>query len=169
MIMKKFMYSLLACVTFFLVFAVNVSAVSYKAGGECGKDLKWSLDYDGNLVIYGEGEMTNFGFWDYNSKGWGEYSSEIKTVTVEKGVTTLGRSAFESCKNLTTVKLPTTLKIIESDAFRNCASLSKINLPKGLEELGAYTFCGCSSLTSIQIPSTPLLKAALPAFLFLQM
>ena len=154
MIMKKFMYSLLACVTFFLVFAVNVSAVSYKAGGECGKDLKWSLDYDGNLVIYGEGEMTNFGFWDYNSKGWGEYSSEIKTVTVEKGVTTLGRSAFESCKNLTTVKLPTTLKIIESDAFRNCASLSKINLPKGLEELGAYTFCGCSSLTSIQIPST---------------
>lgn len=152
--MKKILYSLLACFTFFLIFSVNVSAASYKAGGECGKDLKWSLDYNGNLVIYGEGEMTNFGFWDYNSKGWRDYSSEIKTVTVEKGATTIGRSAFDSCKNLTTVQLPTTLKIIESDAFRKCTSLSKINLPKGLQELGSHTFYGCSSLTSIQIPAT---------------
>ena len=154
MIMKKFMYSLLACVTFFLVFAVNVSAVSYKAGGECGKDLKWSLDYDGNLVIYGEGEMTNYGLDDRNDKGWEDYASEIKAVIVEKGATTIGRSAFKECKNLTTVQLPTTLKIIESDAFRECTSLSKINLPKGLQELGGYVFYGCSSLSSIQIPST---------------
>ena len=154
MIMKKFFYSLLACVTFFLVFAVNVSAVSYKAGGECGKDLKWSLDYDGNLVIYGEGEMTNYGLDDRNDKGWEDYASEIKAVIVEKGATTIGRSAFKECKNLTTVQLPTTLKIIESDAFRECTSLSKINLPKGLQELGGYVFYGCSSLSSIQIPST---------------
>lgn len=152
--MKKFFYSMLACMAFFILFAVNVSAVSYKAGGECGRDLKWSLDYDGNLVIYGEGEMTNFGFWDYNSKGWKDYSSEIKTVTVEKGVTTIGRSAFEDCKNLATVQLPTTLRIIESDAFNGCTSLSKINLPKGLQELGSSTFEECISLTSIQIPTT---------------
>ena len=66
--MKKILYSLLACFTFFLIFSVNVSAASYKAGGECGKDLKWSLDYNGNLVIYGEGEMTNFGFWITTAK-----------------------------------------------------------------------------------------------------
>lgn len=154
MIMKKFMYSLLACVTFFLVFAVNVSAVSYKAGGECGKDLKWSLDYDGNLVIYGEGEMTNYDLGNHNAKPWEDYASEIKKVIVEKGVTTIGRYSFDECKNLTTVQLPTTLKIIDSDAFNGCTALSKINLPKGLQELGSGTFAGCSSLTSLQIPAT---------------
>lgn len=151
---KKMFSWLFAFVAVLLVFSTNVKAVSYKAGGECGKDLKWSLDYNGNLFIYGEGPMTNYGMWDYNDKGWSDYTNEIRTVTVEKGVTTIGRSAFWECKNLKTVKLPPTLDVIESDAFNRCTSLSSINLPNGLKELGSSVFEKCSSLTKIKIPET---------------
>lgn len=132
--------------------ARETNAESYKAGGDCGKDLKWSLDYNGNLYIYGTGEMTNYGTWDHNKKGWADYSSEIKTITFEKGATTIGREAFRSCNNLKTVKLPSTLTIIESEAFEDCSSLSKITLPNSLKELGSSTFEGCTSLTSINLP-----------------
>ena len=141
-----------------LILCVNitfkVSAESYKAGGNCGRDLKWSLDYDGNFVVYGEGDMEDYGFWDHTTKGWKEYSSDIKKVTVEKGVTSIGRSAFEDCENLTTVQLPNTLVLIDSYAFRECTSLNKINLPVGLKEIGSGTFQECTALEKIEFPKT---------------
>ncbi|MDO4338051.1 MAG: fibronectin type III domain-containing protein [Eubacteriales bacterium] len=152
--MKKRVSWFICLVAFLFVFSANVKAESYKAGGDCGTDLKWSLDYSGNLFIYGEGQMTNYGFWDYNKRGWGDYTSEIKKITVEKGATTIGRSAFSDCKNLTKVTLPSTVSIIESDAFSGCTALSSINLPEGLQEIGSGTFQDCISLTSIQIPKT---------------
>lgn len=149
--MKRVIKLWFAAAVLILLLAANVSAESYKAGGECGKDLKWSLDYNGNLYIYGEGPMKDGGF---NSNDWRAYGSEIQTVTVEKGATTIGKYAFYDCPNITTVKLPDTIRIIDSYAFQDCGKLSKINLPNGLKELGSGTFENCSSLTSIKLPPT---------------
>lgn len=149
--MKRVIKLWFAAAVLILLLAANVSAESYKAGGECGKDLKWSLDYNGNLYIYGEGLMKDGGF---NSNDWRAYGSEIQTVTAEKGTTTIGKHAFYDCPNITTVKLPDTIRIIDSYAFQDCGKLSKINLPNGLKELGSGTFENCSSLTGIKLPPT---------------
>ncbi len=132
----------------------EVSAESYKAGGDCGNDLKWSLDYNGNLYVYGTGAMWDFDVWDYRDPGWESYKDEIKTLTCEKGITSIGESAFSGCKNLKKVKLPVSLYTIDSDAFGGCTSLSSINLPKKLTTIGSGTFNGCTSLKSITLPDS---------------
>lgn len=58
----------------------DAEAVSNLAGGDCEKDLKWSLDYSGNLKIRGDGPMDHYGFWDYEAPGWKDYSDQIKTL-----------------------------------------------------------------------------------------
>lgn len=152
--MKKFFKTVLAALAMTLLFTISVSAESYKAGGDCGKDLKWSLDYNGHLFIYGTGAMSDFGVWDYTDKGWAPYTSEIKKITLEKGVTLIGNDAFKDCKNLTTVNLPSTLTYISSGAFSDCVSLSDITLPKGLKTIGSHTFSNCISLKNITLPNT---------------
>lgn len=150
---KKIMTILLLLAAVIVLHPADADADSYLAGGECGKDLKWSLDYNGNLKIWGDGSMDHYGTWDYASPGWKDYSDQIKTLTFEKGTTTIGRSAFSGCKNLKTVNLPSTLTIINSDAFSDCESLFNITLPKRLKELGSGTFEDCTSLTSINLPT----------------
>lgn len=149
---KKLLTLLLVMVAICALYTADAMAESSLAGGECGKDLKWSMDYNGNLKIWGTGQMDNYGFWDRKDPGWKQYSDQLKTVTFDKGATTIGREAFSDCKNLKKVTLPSTLTIIESDAFSGCTALSDITLPKKLKELGSGTFENCSSLTSINLP-----------------
>lgn len=41
-------------------------------------------------------------------------------------VTCIGNNAFADCSNMTSIKIPSTLKRIKAGAFKNCTSLSKI-------------------------------------------
>ena len=55
----------------------------------------------------------------------------------------------------TSIKFPSTLKIIESDAFVNCWRLSyPIVFPEGLISIGEMAFYGCDGIPSIELPST---------------
>lgn len=66
--------------------------------------------------------------------------------------TIIGASAFNACKNLTTIKLPNIITI-NNRAFYYCTSLSAINLSETLTTLGAFAFNTCSSLRNINITS----------------
>ncbi|MDO4337692.1 MAG: leucine-rich repeat domain-containing protein [Eubacteriales bacterium] len=147
--MKKILTWMLALIASVCFFSVSAKAESYVAGGDCGDDLKWSLDYDGTLFIYGEGEMNR-----YKASWRHEYGDKIKTVMFEKGATTISEDAFSGCKNLKKVTLPSTMKRIDDYAFLGCTSLESINLPEGLTSLGMAAFVNCTSLSKIQFPST---------------
>ena len=43
---------------------------------------------------------------------------------------------------------------IEGFAFEGCRSLTSINIPSSVTSIGGYAFSDCSSLTSINIPSS---------------
>ena len=79
-----------------------------------------------------------------------EFEGEI---TISEGITIIGSSAFYSCKNITKVNLPTSLKQIYEQAFRGTTNLKSISLPDGLEVLGSRAF-NASGITSIVIPGT---------------
>lgn len=146
--MKKITKILLAAAVLVLVFAVNVPAVSYKAGGECGEDARWSLDNDGNFRIYGHGEAVGW-------SEWRDYNKDIRTLTVEEGITALRSDyMFTGASSLTTVKLPGTLKMLGEGCFWDCTSLKTISLPNGLEKIEQIAFKNCTSLTNIEIPAT---------------
>lgn len=73
------------------------------------------------------------------NKDVGDYQfysiKSIEKVTVQNGVTTIGKSAFEYCENLVSVTLPETLKTIGSSAFFYCPSLKHLVIPSGVSVL----------------------------------
>lgn len=63
-------------------------------------------------------------------------------------------SLFYGCTNLTTIILPSSLKIIGIQMFHGCASLTSIVIPEGVTRIDNMAFYNCTSLTDITFPST---------------
>lgn len=80
--------------------------------------------------------------------------SALTTLELPKGITRLGRSAFEGQRRLRTIALPDSLCDIGEESFKNCSDLDQIDLPKQLHSIGAQSFAGCRSLRRINIPAT---------------
>ena len=66
----------------------------------------------------------------------------------------IGDESFHSCLNLSSIKLPSSLKKIGSSAFYNCESLKSIEIPHSVSFIGNSAFYGCKSLVSIEIPTS---------------
>lgn len=116
------------------------------ASGKCGDDLTWKLDGNGLLTISGTGAM-----WDYD---WGEtpwFSSGVKHIVVEKGVTRLGNNAFQvKDYNVQSVSLPEGLLEIGSWALPNLKQRD-LRLPESLTTIrdkGLY----CASAETLYLP-----------------
>ena len=116
------------------------------ASGKCGDDLTWKLDGNGLLTISGTGAM-----WDYD---WGEtpwFSSGVKHIVVEKGVTRLGNNAFQvKDYDVQSVSLPEGLLEIGSWALSNLKQRD-LRLPESLTTIrdkGLY----CASAETLYLP-----------------
>ena len=58
--------------------------------------------------------------------------TNISTITIPEGVTSIGDNCFNECKRLTSIHLPSTLKIICCCAFFN-TGISEITIPKRIK------------------------------------
>ena len=142
-------------------FAMNVEAAEIIYRGYCGgegdgKNLTWTLDRDGVLVIEGQGKMKD-GTWNEGRDEpmyWHKYSSDIYSVIIRNGVTSIGEEAFLFCGNIKSVFLPKTLTSIGNEAFEYCDKLSSIDLPESLTSIGNEAFNECESLKSIALPES---------------
>lgn len=76
----------------------------------------------------------------------------IETVTIDDGVKTIGDLAFQGCKKLTTVNLPTTLDYIGQQAFSN-TDIRSITVPYATE-MGKEIFYWCTNLKNIEFSSS---------------
>ena len=66
-------------------------------------------------------------------------------------VTSIGHSAFDHCRSLTSVTIPNSVNFIESGAFFDCSSLTSVTIPNSVISIGNEAFYHCSSLTSVTI------------------
>ena len=112
-------------------------------------NLTWALKTTGNLVISGLGEMNDFN--SYSTDAWRNYSSLIKTVTIEDGVTTIGDYAFYGCTSLTNIVIPDGVTTIGDRAFPNCTSSTRVIIGDSVTSIGDWAFVGCTSLTGIEV------------------
>ncbi len=97
--MKRFISIILCAILAFTAIPLAAFAAEEERNvvdsGVCGKqgdNLKWTLYDDGELVISGEGEMKNYRrVFDVP---WFLYYGQIKVVTVEEGVTSIGHNSL---------------------------------------------------------------------------
>ena len=118
--------------------------------GRCGTNLSWYLYSNGELVISGWGPMDDY---KYNTMPWNiaDNRSNIKTITIEHGVTSIGDYAFAACPNLTSVTMPSTVTSIGNAAFSACSSLYVLDIGKNVATIGMSAFSNCTSLTQVTL------------------
>lgn len=96
--------------------------------GSCGPNVTYTYVSSTNtLTIQGSGVMN-----DYKNSSdvpWYSYRSNIKTVVIENGVTSIGNSAFYGCSSLTSVNIPNGVTSIGDKAFTGCSKLKKVIVP----------------------------------------
>jgi len=147
--------------------------------GKCGDNITWQFDRaTGSLVLSGTGPMPSYN----TNTSWNVFhspfyrSAEIKSVTINEGITTVGNCSFSSCSQLSSVSIPDSVTEIGSgafnysgityfksgknvetiggDAFYSCKELTDVVLNEGLKTISGSVFHACSSLKRVTIPST---------------
>ena len=163
------------------------ATVTELASGTFGQGFRWTLDSGGLLTVTGEGDMPDFRYsWHDNEPSmqdrelapWESYINEIRSLRLEGGITSVGRSAFEEMRNLEAVDLgnhltsimaaafsgtglvsiefPETLEIIDVQAFAH-TRLTTVELPDSLQYLDREAFIRCPELVHVTIgPNTTL-------------
>ena len=144
--------------------------------GKCGDNLQWSLSSDGVLTIDGTGKMFDYNSVPpYNISPW-YHNTNITTLIVKEGVTSIGDYAFLGCYKISNISFPNSLTSIGYSAFDPCSGLTEITLPENLIYLGGYsltsgnfssisipigitsiekyTFANCKKLKSVSLPDT---------------
>ena len=69
-------------------------------------------------------------------------------------VTSIGKSAFFHCKNLTSVTIPDSVTSISDYAFLDCYGLTSITLSDSVTSIDEGAFASCCNLTSVNIPDS---------------
>lgn len=89
--------------------------------------------------------------YSYKYKGTMPKNTEI---TLNEGIVDIAGDAFEGQKDLISIYIPNSVKIIGPYAFYNCINLSNINIPNNLNIIYDYAFNTCKSISDIILPNT---------------
>lgn len=112
----------------YYIFSGNTATVTFSEEGDVKISNK--ADYEGDVVI----------------PSTVSYGNTVYTVTA------IGGCAFDGCKQLSSVEIPSTVTSIGVASFAQCIKLKEINLPHSLQAIASYAFRGCTGLTSVIIP-----------------
>lgn len=93
-------------------------------------------------------------YCDKNKSGALSIPESIIHNGVSLLITVIKGKAFYNCKDLTSITIPNTIKIIgtagnTSGAFENCSELKSIIIGKNVEYIGKYAFRTCKKLETI--------------------
>ena len=62
---------------------------------------------------------------------------------LEYVVTSLSEKCFDSCKNLTSITIPSSVTSLDDWCFYYCSGLTSITIPSSVTSLGDYCFYDC--------------------------
>jgi hypothetical protein len=78
----------------------------------------------------------------------------LTSLVIPSSVTNMGSQVFMYCTSLTSITIPSLVTSIGDNEFYCCTSLASITIPSSVTRIGYGVFVGCTSLTSINIPSS---------------
>ena len=114
-----------------------------ETNGTCGEDVIWVWSGDTlTLTIKGTGNMSDY---SADSTPWSSHASEMTTIVIENGVTSIGNYAFSE-SGVKNVRIPGSVKTIGKSAFCDCVSLVFVFIPDSVTSIGKSAF-NCSLST----------------------
>ena len=121
--MKRFMALVMSLILIVSLIPVSNIEVNASTSGSFGENIIW--EYDDNtkvLTVSGEGDMREYNaFYTFDGN-----VSEIKTIIISDGVTSIGSYFFGICESATSISIPTSITKINKKAFENCSSLRNV-------------------------------------------
>lgn len=112
-------------------------------------------EYSGKVTIP---KTVTYGGKEYSVTSIGESAffscRGLNSVTIPNSVTSIGSFAFYGCRGLTSVTIPNSVSSIGRSAFYECRSLTSVTIPNSVTTISSATFFGCSGLTSVTIPNS---------------
>ena len=153
--------------------SVAVTVTETIAEGVLDGGITWLINYEGNLTLKGTGKMPDFypgegrndngtvaggssdkedSSWSETLAPWFDFNDEIKSVTVDSGITSIGDYAFAYCYNLENAHIAQGVTDIGKSAFEN-SSVINIHLPESVVSIGGNAFLYNNRLSYIYLPS----------------
>ena len=130
---------------------VNAGSLTYRIAGEKVSIVSCDKNASGELVIpstYKEKPVTSIGPSAFSS------CTQLTSVRIPDSVASIGDRAFRYCSNLTSVTISNSVTSIEGWTFDYCGSLTSMTIPESVTSIGKKAFAHCSSLTSVRIPES---------------
>ncbi|MGN0529181.1 MAG: leucine-rich repeat protein [Eubacterium sp.] len=155
--MKKVISLFLSIIMLISTFAcADLSVYAQINTGVCGDKATFSFDTTtGLLTISGTGDMYDYWSGPFRDK---INISDVKSVVINSGITSIGSFSFSDCINLNNISIPDSVTNIGWFAFSNCSSLTEITIPANVTEIGFISvndaFSECYSLASINVSSS---------------
>ncbi|MBQ8833656.1 MAG: leucine-rich repeat protein [Oscillospiraceae bacterium] len=113
------------------------------------ENITWMLESDGKLTISGEGDMPHCQL--ETDVPWLEYSDQITSAVIEKGITTVGIFCFYQCLKLESVSIPEGVTSIGNHAFEWCRKLKEVILPDSVKSIGLMAFYNCDGMETLEL------------------
>ena len=159
--MKKILSVVLTIALLLAILPTGIFGISANAATE------YSYDYYTYTVSNGEATITDcdtiisgkktipstLGGYPVTSIGSSAFENckSLTSITIPNSVTSIGDSAFKYCYDLTSITIPNSVTSIGDDAFGYCDSLTSITIPNSVTSIGDYAFYGCTSLKDVII------------------
>ena len=92
--------------------------------------------------------------------------SNITSIQIPEGVSTIGTGAFGYCTGMTSVTIPNSVTYIASAAFRGCSAVTSLSIPAGVNYIDLFAFDFMYSLTGFTVDPGNLNYSSLDGVLF---
>lgn len=79
------------------------------------------------------------------------YCTDMTSVNIPNSVTSISESAFYHCTDITSVIIPNSATSIGASAFRDCNKLTEVTISDSVKSIGDFAFYGCTALTAVHI------------------
>jgi hypothetical protein len=124
--------------------------------------LPVSYSYTGHFTQ--STKLNSLNFVNTTGNTWGVYSpsdtvpwiysiADTLTVTIGDGIENIGDYAFNGCKNIKTLTLPSTVTSIGVRTFQNCTGLKSIDL-RHVNTISPNAFNGCGGIEELTLPAS---------------
>lgn len=121
----------------------------------CGRNITCTQDWGGGpFMRTNDIESITYGpqVTELNVREFGGCTSLKSVRFLNPDLVTIPEDAFSNCNALTSVQLPSRLKILGKSSFSGCEKLTELKLPATLVTIHDYALCGCG-FTELTIPA----------------